>query len=286
MSSLRKWLRFRLLCQPNSKQARLDEEEDTICNEKLRVVISRCSSFQSAVSTLSEEPDTCIPFDEVDVARDATLPPLPTSRPWWTLVPVQDVGPEAKILGRTLQVKILNRDQKSCNELGYFETKKAALKPSRRYIVVQLLMGAKVVVSLAKVSNVGAFDQIFDENSDKLSSGLKLIVNPTNHIPPWAITRPKASPSIADYFGPTNCSIKRKLSPRNIAHAVITVDLYSKFMIRSFLPKLAFQPGRCCDFLVLGSAGPIIHTGFRLVTTDALLNLLKTPHQYIKANPR
>lgn len=188
---------------------------------------------------------------------------------------VQDLGYEPRILGRTYKVRVLNRDEKCDCEIDYFNDSLKPLRDTRRYIVTQLLLGERIIVSLAEVFDTDTFDNIFD--SDKcpdLINRLKLIVNPANVRIPWSITGPKDSCTISEFFGSINCSIKRKVN-NHIQFAVITIDVYSKFMIRSFLPKLAFQPGRVSDYMIVDYEKRIIHTGFRLVCTNMLADLMK-----------
>ena len=192
---------------------------------------------------------------------------------------VEDLGDDPRILARTIKVRVLDRDEKSCDEVGnYFFDIGKKLRTNRRYLIVQLLLGNKIVVSISETFDVDTFDRIYSK--DKLGglvNGLKFIANPANVHIPWSVYGPKESSSIAEFFGEGNCSIKRKSA--YVEHVVITIDVYSKFLIRSFLPKLAFQPGRICDYMICDYDNRLIHTGFRLVGTETLLSLMKKPHK-------
>ena len=202
------------------------------------------------------------------------------SEEWWSDARLdaphvaEDLGDDAMILSKTIKLKVINGCEKTSDELSYFDAKQ--MSPANRYLVLQLLLGPKIVVSIAEVSDKNIFDDTFRNNDNThLMDRLKLIVNPANVSIPWAVNGPKNSASIRDFFGNQNCSVKLKYSAKYICHAVITIDVYSKFMIRSFLPKLAFQPGRICDFILVDYQERLIHTGFRLVSTQTLLGLLK-----------
>ena len=180
----------------------------------------------------------------------------------------EDLGRDPRILARTIKVRVLDRHEKSSDELAsYFPEMK--IRTNRRYLILQLLLGNKMIVSLSETFDVDTFDTVY--NMDGLGSRLKLIVNPANVKIPWSIDGPKNSSSIDEFFGESNCSIRIK---SNIV--VITIDVYSKFLIRSFLPKLAFQPGRICDYMICEYENRLIHTGFRIVSTDTLLRLMKS----------
>ena len=188
---------------------------------------------------------------------------------------VEDLGEDPRILARTIKVRVIDRDEKTSDELGnYFFDIGKKLRNSRRYLIIQLLLGNKIVVSISETFDVETFDRVYNEaDIASLGNRLKFIVNPANVHIPWSIYGPKESSSIVEFFGEGNCSIKRKSS--NVDHVVITIDVYSKFLIRSFLPKLAFQPGRICDYMICDYDNRLIHTGFRLVGTETLLNLMK-----------
>ncbi len=188
---------------------------------------------------------------------------------------VEDLGDDPRILARTIKVRVIERDEKSSDELGsYFFDIGKKLRSSRRYLIVQLLLGNKIVVSISETFDVDTFDRVYNEDDlGALANRLKFIVNPANVHIPWSIYGPKESSSIVEFFGEGNCSIRRKTT--NVDHVVITIDVYSKFLIRSFLPKLAFQPGRICDYMICDYDNRLIHTGFRLVGTETLLNLMK-----------
>ena len=193
------------------------------------------------------------------------------SEEWWsdarTDAPhvARDLGAEPRVLGHTMKVKMLKRDEKSSNEMeAYFPS--FSMRSSRRYIVVQLLLGKRILVSLSEVLDTDLFDQW--EESDVLRKW-KLVVNPANVKIPWSITGPREAASVTDFFGSQNCSVKF-----NNKTMIITIDVFSKFMIRSFLPKLAFQPGRISDYLLVDYEERTVVCGYRLVFTKTLAELL------------
>ena len=188
---------------------------------------------------------------------------------------VEDLGTDPRILARTIKVRVVERHDKSADELGhYFHDIGKKLRVNRRYLILQLLLGDKIVVSISETFDNDTFDSVYNEECIAiLGKQLKLIVNPANVHIPWSIYGPKESSSIVEFFGDENCSIKRKSG--KVEHVVITIDVFSKFLIRSFLPKLAFQPGRICDYMICDYDNRLIHTGFRLVATDTLLELMR-----------
>ena len=209
------------------------------------------------------------------------------SSEWWSDARIdaphvaEDFGPEPRLLSHTFKVKVLDRDEKCANELDYFSDC-AGVKPlreSRRYLILQLLCGQKLIVSIAEAFDVEAFDEIFDQSSDSGWRDLKFIVNPANVKIPWSIIGPKDASTITEFFGASNCSIKSK-RVNNISFSVITIDVFSKFMIRSFLPKLAFQPGRVSDYLIVDYERKTVVCGYRLVCTETLLELWRRRAQH------
>jgi len=274
------------------------QEEPTNCEEQASTFFSAKSEYDDDDST--EEPDELLSVPSRSrssmLSRRNTFygirERIPTrvdilrhpSTEWWCDARldaphiVEDLGNEPGLLGRTFKVRILNRDEKCENELEYFKDcdNIKPLRPTRRYLVVQLLMGERIMTSIAEVFDTETFDTVFPDNEDisSLNDRLKLIVNPANVRIPWCIYGPRESSTIAEFFGPSNSSIRRK-QQNHIHFVTITIDVYSKFMIRSFLPKLAFQPGRVSDYLIVDYENRVIHTGFRLVCTSVLADLLK-----------
>lgn len=200
---------------------------------------------------------------------------------WWSDARVdaphvaQDLGAEPRLLGHTVKVRVIDRSEKSANEFNaYFPSYDP--RHNRRYIIVQLLLGKKIMVSLHQVLDNEYFDSLFDHPGDKLAnvlSRIKLIVNPANVSIPWSITGPKDASSVYNFFGPDHCSIKTK-NDQTHKYTVITVDVYSKFMIRSFLPKLAFQLGRISDYMLIDYEARTVLAGYRLVYTKTLSQLI------------
>lgn len=232
--------------------------------------LQRTTSFHSAVSRASTDQET------VYVARNRIPTQIDIRRhpgdEWWSDARLdaphvrEDLGPDPRLLTRTLKVKVLNRDEKSYHELdSYFPRCERVLKPSKKYIVLQLLLGTKMIVSLGEAIEAN-FESVFLLPESQLSQRLKLVVNPANVKIPWSITGPREAASIREFFGDQHCSIRRKKA-NEIEYVVVTVDVYSKFMIRSFLPKLAFQPGRISDYMLVDYEGRSIVAGFRLVCT-------------------
>lgn len=186
---------------------------------------------------------------------------------------VEDFGNDPpRIISRTLAVKVLDREFKCSNEIECFRDSGAFVwDPNRRYIMLKLLLGDRMLVSIAEVleGTYLLFDVIF--SSADLCQEFKLIVNPPANVRiPWKVTGPKDSSSISEFFGPQNCSVKR--TENHVA--VITFDVYARFMIRSFLPKLAFQPGRISDYILVDYGRRVVVTGFRIVATPVLTDLL------------
>ena len=253
---------------------------DTVCEEPTHHSPRR-DSFFSIVS--EEEPIRRRTFygRRIRIPTKIDLLRHPSDE-WWSDARVdaphvaRDLGAEPRVLGHTVKVRVLDRSEKSANELSaYFPS--FVPRPNRRYIIVQLLLGKKIIVSLHQVLDNEGFDSLFEQPPDRLSSLLgrvKLIVNPANVTIPWSITGPKDASSVSDFFGPDNCSIKTKQDSREITYTVITVDVFSKFMIRSFLPKLAFQPGRISDYMLIDYEARTVLAGYRLVCTKTLSELI------------
>jgi len=191
---------------------------------------------------------------------------------------VEDLGTDPRILSRTMKVKIMSSSARlDDDEFDYFLADGMRPREVRRYMILQLVLGEKMIVAIAECFDIETFDSIYSDDGD-LCAKLKLIVNPANVSIPWSITGPKNAASIRDFFGPSHCSIRRKVKvvdDAEIVHAVITIDVYSKFLIRSFLPKLAFHSGRISDYMICDYENRLIHTGFRIVGTSTLLDLMK-----------
>ena len=265
-------------CLPSSrtKKPLTKLQDELTCAEDVRRV-----SFFTAVSPVSED-EARESFARSRIPTKVDLLRHPSDE-WWSDARLDaphvshDLGAEPQLLCRTFQVKILSRDDKSSNELeAYFPESLGKLRSNRKYIVMQLLLGRKMVVSIGEVGDSDEFESLFSvDSAASLCKRLKLIVNPANVSIPWPITGPKDASSIEDFFGMQNCSVKRKHSSCQFEYSVITIDVFSKFMIRSFLPKLAFQLGRVSDYMLIDYDSRTIVSGFRLVCTKTLYSLMK-----------
>lgn len=233
----------------------------------------------SDTTMMEEEPDQSFIGIRTKIPSRTDLKRHPSSM-WWSDARldaphvVKDFGDTPKTMSRTVKVKVVDTAPDT-----YFPDDKC-FESRRRHIVLRLILGKKTIVSCAQVDDVNGFDSLFMKPYVKITSLLhtfKLIVNPANGGGvPWAMTGPKDAYSIADFFGETNCSVERDYD-RNCL--IVSIDVYSKFIVKTLLPRIAFQQDRISDYLLVDYPAGIIVTGFRIVCTETFLALLNNSYK-------
>jgi hypothetical protein len=145
-----------------------------------------------------------------------------------------------------------------------------------RLIILKIKMGDQVMVSLNEVINESEFDRIFRiENRDELlRHKFKFILSPINSPLPIPAKKPKDAETVGQYFGMDNVDYYIDSSFEGIKVVSILINIYSKWVIRKFLP-VATSPGRICDFILLSSDEKIVYADFRLLATDVSRALIK-----------
>ena len=146
-----------------------------------------------------------------------------------------------------------------------------------RLIIFKLKMGEQVMVSLNEVIDEKNFDRIFREvnRDDLLRKKLKFILSPINSPLPIPAKKPKDAETVGSYFGMDNVDFYIDESVGDVVVASIQVNIYSKWVIRKFLPLLTSSLGRICDFILLSSDDKIIYSDFRLLATEVSQALIK-----------
>jgi hypothetical protein len=147
-----------------------------------------------------------------------------------------------------------------------------------RLVIFKLKMSDKVMVSLNEVVDGAAFDQIFNrENRDELlHKKLKLILSPINSPLPIPAKKPRDAETVGSYFGMDNVDFYIDESIGQTKVVSILINIYSKWIIRKFLPIATSAPGRICDFILLSSDDKTVYAHFRLLATKVSQALIKS----------
>ena len=148
-----------------------------------------------------------------------------------------------------------------------------------RLVIFKLKMSEKVMVSLNEVIDDEAFDRIFNRanREELLKEKLKLILSPINSPLPIPAKKPKDAETVGSYFGMENVDFYIDDSLGGEIRVVsVLINIYSKWIIRKFLPLATSAPGRICDFILLSSDDSVIYAHFRLLATQVSQALIKT----------
>ncbi len=131
------------------------------------------------------------------------------------------------------------------------------------------------MVSLNEVVNELEFNAILRKYSrdELLLNKLKFIISPINAPIPIPAKRPKQAETVGSYFGMDNVDLYH-YSDDKIESVSILVNIYSKWIIRKFLPFVTAALGRMCDFIMLSSDDKTIFADFRLLSTTKSRDLI------------
>ena len=149
--------------------------------------------------------------------------------------------------------------------------------PGLRLIIFKLKMGDQIMVSLNEVINESEFDRIFGTSEDRdklLMEKMKFILSPINSPLPIPAKKPRDAETVGQYFGMDNVDLYID-EDTNIKVVSILINIYSKWIIRKFLPVATSALGRICDFILLSSDDKVVYADFRLLSTEVSRALIR-----------
>jgi hypothetical protein len=138
-------------------------------------------------------------------------------------------------------------------------------------------MGDQIMVSLNEVINESEFDRIFGTSEDRdklLMEKMKFILSPINSPLPIPAKKPRDAETVGQYFGMDNVDLYID-EDTNIKVVSILINIYSKWIIRKFLPVATSALGRICDFILLSSDDKVVYADFRLLSTEVSRALIR-----------
>ena len=254
-----------------------------------------------AESTMSEE-ETAAGFGPRDRIPSHVNIDSFDAEYWWSGANLEkpaiahDMGLSPAVMSRPIKVSVIpssffasHRDSEAFPELVSFRRSSTMTEASptttaslssrctvRRLLVFKLKMGDKVMVSLNEVSNEEMFDSIFkQENREELlRRKLKLILSPINSPLPIPAKKPRDAETIGSYFGMENVDFYIDESVGSVRIVSILINIYSKWIIRKFMPWITQSKGRMCDFILLSSDDRIVFANFRLLATQVSQSLI------------
>lgn len=188
---------------------------------------------------------------------------------------ITDLGPNPPLLSKLLCVRTSIKSQFDPSNLHeYFEDFKP-LNNGNCFIIYQMRLDSVLLTSLFEVTDQSRFDAWLGINptSDILHQKLKLITCPSNLPVRLPLKGPKSADTVADYFGQDN--VKFSCHRGDNTFICITVDIFSKWIIRKLLPSVAFTLGRVCDFILLDTSSNVVLCGLRVVCTPLAINVLR-----------
>jgi hypothetical protein len=153
-------------------------------------------------------------------------------------------------------------------------------RPRISLIIFKIKMNDQVLVSLNEVINEAEFDRILINQYSRdelLKERLKLIVSPINTPLPIPVKKPNDAETIGSYFGMDNVDLyfDESLSSSKVRVVSVLINIYSKWIIRKFLPVAISSVGRICDFVLLSSDDKVVFADFRLLCTNVSKTLMK-----------
>ena len=225
---------------------------------------------------------------------------------WWSNANLgrpaiaNDMGDEMTVISRAIKVTVVpssffasHRDLEVfpeymglCREVGVspnpsprgvsrWSSSPAPAHPLR-LIIFKLKMGDQVMVSLNEVINEREFDRIFidDNRDDLLMRKFKFILSPINSPLPIPAKKPRDAETVGQYFGMDNVDLYIN-EEGNMKVVSILINIYSKWIIRKFLPVATSALGRVCDFILLSSDEKVVYADFRLLSTEVSRSLIR-----------
>jgi hypothetical protein len=228
---------------------------------------------------------------------------------WWSNANLgrpaiaKDMGEDMIVISRAIKVTVVpssyfasHRDLEVfpeymglCREVGVSPPPSSSLNPqpsssmsrppaqSLRLIIFKLKMGDQIMVSLNEVINEKEFDRLFrEENRDELlMRQFKFILSPINSPLPIPAKKPRDAETVGQYFGMDNVDMYIDERDPNIKVVSILINIYSKWIIRKFLPVATSALGRICDFILLSSDEKVVYADFRLLSTEVSRSLIR-----------
>lgn len=224
---------------------------------------------------------------------------------WWSNGNLQsstiarDLGPSPLVLSRVVKVTVVpssffasHRDMEVfpeylalCEQMAAASTSRSAIpRPRISLIIFKIKVGDQVMVSLNEVINEAEFDRMMINQYSRdelLTQKMKLIVSPINTPLPIPVKKPRDAETIGAYFGMDNVDLyfDESLSSSKTRVVSVLINIYSKWIIRKFLPIAINSVGRICDFVLLSSDDKVVFADFRLLCTNTSKALIKgTPN--------
>ena len=188
---------------------------------------------------------------------------------------VADLGPNPPLLSKLLCVRTSMTSQYDpLNLMDYFDDFKPTSE-GRCFVIYQMRLNGVLLNALYEVTDQPRFDEWLgtQPTSDILHQKLKLITCPANLPVRLPLKGPKSAETIADYFGDAN--VRFSCHRSNNTFVCISVDIFSKWIIRKLLPSVAFTLGRICDFILLDTTSNVVVCGLRVVCTPLAINVLR-----------
>ena len=205
---------------------------------------------------------------------------------WWsnanldTPAIAHDMGPAPIVISRVIKVTVVESSffasHRDIEIFPEFLQRRVGGLPLTRLIIFKIKMGNNVMVSLSEVIDEPEFDRRFHESSrdELLQEKFKLILSPINTPLPVPVKKPKDAETVGQYFGMDNVDFYIDQSD-GMRVVSILINIYSKWIIRKFLPLATSSLGRICDFILLSSDDRVVYTDFRLLSTHVSRALIR-----------
>jgi len=137
----------------------------------------------------------------------------------------------------------------------------------KMYVVIWINIGSASVLSVSEVLDRDQFEACLVE--DFLGRRLKFLLNTVATSLPFVCKEQWGLESVGSFFG-QGASISRSQTAAGIDHAVLQVDLYSKWRRRVAMQNIGFMLGNVFDIVLVDSPGQAVIMSCRLIVTPEL----------------
>lgn len=140
----------------------------------------------------------------------------------------------------------------------------------KSYVLFWLNLGELSLASAFEVVDPVKYEQCLADSC--LAKRIKLLIHPVKCSLPFPAKGPKEADTVGTFFG-SGASCVRTKSCKGVDHAIIQVDLFSKWLLRMALQKVGFREGNVVDIILVDWPGQAVVAATRLSVTESFVQL-------------
>eukprot|EP00451_Oxyrrhis_marina_P015891 CAMPEP_0204317016 /NCGR_PEP_ID=MMETSP0469-20131031/5728_1 /ASSEMBLY_ACC=CAM_ASM_000384 /TAXON_ID=2969 /ORGANISM="Oxyrrhis marina" /LENGTH=276 /DNA_ID=CAMNT_0051297875 /DNA_START=26 /DNA_END=857 /DNA_ORIENTATION=- len=213
---------------------------------------------------------------------DVEPTPVPKALPapirqWWSPVDLSDpaiagdFGSTPPCLTTVAGGLIVDHDPEVKDAFTWFQRAGWNLTAGVGYVVLDLKAGEHRILSMNEIP-AGQDEPVRAAlGPEATTERLKFTVTPVLGRLPVSLAGPATSSCIGQYYGENNCAVTSKSAPCGGLRAVVTIDVYSSWVIRTVLPMVAFVEGRALEMCLTDWPQRSLLCNMRFTTTKEVL---------------